>query len=42
MLNEYIRIKKIDLYVKSLLYKYKLATMKETLLKMKKKLRELN
>ena len=42
MLKEYIRIKKIDLYVKSLLYKYKLATMKETLLKMKKKLRELN
>ena len=41
MLKEYIRIKRIDLYVKSLFYKYKLVGMKETLLKMKNNLKEL-
>lgn len=41
MLREYLRIKKISLYVKSLFYKYKLEEMKETLKKMKNNLKEL-
>lgn len=41
MLKEYIRTKRISLYVKGLFYKYRLEEMKETLLKMKKNLKEL-
>lgn len=41
MLEQYIRNKKISLYVKGLFYKYKLSEMKETILKMKKNLKEL-
>lgn len=41
MIREYLRIKKLGLYVKGLFYKYKLEEMKETLAKMKRNLKEL-
>lgn len=41
MIREYLRIKKLSLYVKGLFYKYKLEEMKETLGKMKNNLKEL-
>lgn len=41
MLRKYLRLHKLSLYLKGLLYKYKLGEMRETLAKMKNNLKEL-
>ena len=41
MIREYLRIKKLGLYVKGLFYKYKLEEMRETLVEMKNNLKVL-
>lgn len=38
-MEKYLRLHKMSLYIKSLFWKYKLAEMKENLLKMKNNLR---
>lgn len=38
-MEKYLRLHKLGLYIKSLVWKYKLAEMKENLLKMKNNLR---
>lgn len=41
MIREYLRIKKLGLYVKGLFYIYKLEEMRETLVEMKNNLKVL-